>query len=64
MKTKTTYISFDDKEFDTEGSCLAWERATTFREIAEVESEATGLDPHVFLQFLATVLEKYDFVRR
>ena len=64
MKTKTTYISDDGKEFDTQAECFAWEETKDLQSHAMRSGSEFGLDPDVFLLFLADILKDYRLVPR
>ena len=60
MKTKTTYIARDNKEFDTEAECLAWEQALEFENEADAWERDTGVSAEGYLEFLALILKTHN----
>lgn len=62
MKTKTTYIARDTKEFDTEDECLAWEQALAFDKLAAAWEDSTGVSADSYLEFLALILKTHNLI--
>lgn len=60
MKTKTTYIARDNKEFDTEAECLEWEQVLQFEKQAEEWEHDTGDSAEGYLEFLALILKTHN----
>lgn len=60
MKTKTTYIARDNKEFDTEAECLEWEQVLHFETEAAAWERHTGVSAEGYLEFLALILKTHN----
>lgn len=60
MRTKTTYIARDNKEFVTEDECIAWEQALAFDKLAAAWEHSTGVSAVDNLEFLALILKTHN----